>query len=104
MKHILKFETPDDWKPLEPACWNGCPFACLTKLGEECQAMKAYHSDGLMICPVVRYGGILGKYEGIELYTDKGRAEFDFGKHIKPGTYTVYVLQDGTFEIKANGK
>lgn len=73
MKHILKFETPDDWKPLEPACWNGCPFACLTKLGEECQARKAYHNEGLMICPAVRYGGILGKYEGTELYTDKGR-------------------------------
>lgn len=73
MKHILKFETPDDWKPLEPACWDGCPFACLTKLGEECQAMKAYRKDGLMICPAVRYGGILGKYEGTELYTDKGR-------------------------------
>ncbi len=73
MKHILKFETPDDWKPLEPACWNGCPFACLTKLGEECQARKAYHKEGLMVCPAIRYGGILGKYEGTELYTDKGR-------------------------------
>ena len=73
MKHILKFETPDDWKPLEPACWDGCPFACLTKLGEECQARKAYRREGLMICPAVRYGGILGKYEGTELYTDKGR-------------------------------
>lgn len=31
------------------------------------------------------------------------KAEFDFGKHLKPGTYTVYVLRDGTFEIKANG-
>ena len=72
-EHIIKFDTPDDWRPLEPACWDGCPFACLTKLGEECQARKAYRSDGLMICPAVRYGGILGKYEGTELYTDKGR-------------------------------
>ena len=72
-EYMIKFNAPDDWKPLEPACWNGCPFACLTKLGEECQARKAYHRDGLMICPAIRYGGILGKYEGTELYTDKGR-------------------------------
>lgn len=73
MKHILKFETPDDWKPLKPACWLSCPFACLTELGHGCIARRAYREDKLMICPVVRYGGILGKYEGIELYTDKGR-------------------------------
>lgn len=56
-KHILKFETPDDWRPLEPACWAGCPFSCLTKLGNECNAHRAYERDNLMICPVVRFSG-----------------------------------------------
>lgn len=58
MKELtFKFEVPDDWEPLEPACWDGCPFACLTKLGEECQASKAYHRDESIICPVVKYSG-----------------------------------------------
>lgn len=68
-EHILKFETPDCWEPLKPACWVNCPFAVLTDLGEECRARKAHRKYGLMICPVVKYGGILGKYEGIELST-----------------------------------
>lgn len=74
-EHILKFETPNDWRPLKPARWLSCPFACLTKLGHECEARKVYKKDGLMICPVIRYGGILGKYEGVELYTSKGEKE-----------------------------
>ena len=56
-EHMLKFETPDDWKPLEPACWYGCPFSCLTKVGHECNAHRAYKRDNLMICPVVRFSG-----------------------------------------------
>lgn len=56
-KHTLEFTTPDDWKPLEPACWTECPFACLTRLGHECRARKAYRKDNLMICPVVRFSG-----------------------------------------------
>ena len=96
MKHILKFEAPDDWKPLEPACWDGCPFACLTKLGEECQARKAYHMEGLMICPAIRYGGILGKYEGTELYTDKGREGMTYkeaARLINPDTCTEALAE-----------
>lgn len=77
-KHILKFETPDDWRPMtEATCWTGCPFACLTKLGHECRAREAYRKDGLVICPVIRYGGILGKYEGIELSASEERSEND---------------------------
>ena len=77
-EHILKFETPDDWKPMtEAACWTECPFACLTKLGHECRAREAYRKDGLVICPVIRYGGILGKYEGIELSESEERSEND---------------------------
>ena len=56
-KHTLEFTTPDDWKPLEPTCWTECPFACLTGLGHECRARKAYRKDNLMICPVVRFSG-----------------------------------------------
>ena len=44
-----------------------------------------------MICPVVRYGGILGKYEGIELYTDKGREGMTYkeaARLIDPDTCT----------------
>ncbi len=77
-EHILKFETPDDWKPMtEAACWTECPFACLTKLGHECIAREAYRKDRLVICPVIRYGGILGKYEGIELSESEERSEND---------------------------
>lgn len=77
-EHILKFETPDDWRPMtEAACWTECPFACLTKLGHECRAREAYRKDGLVICPVIRYGGILGKYEGIELSESEERSEND---------------------------
>ena len=57
-EHILKFETPDDWRPMtEAACWTECPFACLTKLGHECKAREVYRKDGLVICPVVRFSG-----------------------------------------------
>ena len=77
-KHTLEFTTPDDWKPMiVPACWTECPFACLTKLGHECRAREAYRKDGLVICPVIRYGGILGKYEGIELSESEERSEND---------------------------
>lgn len=55
-EYNIKFEVSDDWKPLEPACWTECPFACLTKLGHECRARKAYREDKLMICPVMKYG------------------------------------------------
>ena len=58
MKHTLEFTTPDDWKPMvESACWTECPFACLTKLGNECIARGAYRKDELIICPVVRFSG-----------------------------------------------
>ena len=77
-EHMLKFESPDDWRPMtEAACWTECPFACLTKLGHECRAREAYRKDGLVICPVIRYGGILGKYEGIELSESEERSEND---------------------------
>ena len=56
-KHTHEFTTPDDWEPLEPACWTECPFACLTGLGHECRARKAYRKDNIMICPVVRFSG-----------------------------------------------
>lgn len=57
-KHTLEFTTHDDWKPMiEPACWTECPFACLTKLGNECRAREAYRKDELIICPVVRFSG-----------------------------------------------
>ena len=58
MKELtFKANVPDDWKPLKSACWDGCPFACLTKLGNKCIAREAYMKDGLMICPVVRFSG-----------------------------------------------
>jgi hypothetical protein len=64
MKHIiLEFEAPDDWEPLSPVCWVDCPFAVLTPLGNECRARKSHRKYDIMICPVIRYGGILGKYE-----------------------------------------
>lgn len=57
-RHTLEFTAPDDWKPMiEPACWTGCPFACLTKLSHECRAREAYRKNGFMICPVVRFSG-----------------------------------------------
>lgn len=56
-EHTLEFVTHDDWEPLEPTCWTECPFACLTGLGHECRARKAYRKDKLMICPVVRFSG-----------------------------------------------
>lgn len=58
MKELtFKTNVPDGWKPLKSACWDGCPFACLTKLGHKCIAREAYMKDGLMICPVVRFSG-----------------------------------------------
>lgn len=53
MKYVLEFEAPDDWKPLEDACWVNCPFSLLTPLGQMCKAKKFYDVYGDVICPVI---------------------------------------------------
>ena len=50
------FEVDKDWKPLDVACWYGCPFSCLTRLGEVCRARSYYEETGEIICPVIKRG------------------------------------------------
>lgn len=81
-KYVIEFEAPDDWQPMEePACWAGCPFSSLTKLGNICNAKEAYDRSGLVICPVIRLAKIKperGKRADIGIYEDwQGKAVED---------------------------
>lgn len=50
----LQFETTEDWKPLEAACWISCPVAILTPLGEVCRAKDLHDRKIGTICPMLR--------------------------------------------------
>lgn len=52
VSHTFIFETSDDWKPMEAACWGECPFSFNIKLGESCRCMNGE----VYVCPFVRLG------------------------------------------------
>lgn len=46
VKHTFEFETDEDWIPGEAACWTGCPFSFMIRLGDSCICL-----DDRVKCP-----------------------------------------------------
>lgn len=53
----IKFDADPEWRPMtEVGCWFHCPLRCLIGLGEKCKAKAAYDKEGLILCPIYKYG------------------------------------------------
>lgn len=53
-KVIFEFETESDWEPGKDACWTGCPFAILLKVGQICPCVNRVRSVDGPVCPFTK--------------------------------------------------